>query len=212
MSLRRSSSLRLRRPAAPTAVAVVLAVAACHAPAIRVPPPAPPATIRTAPTDSSHDWHVLLIAPFGSVLKDVPGTLHEVLLFRDEDHGAAADDAECYAPDSPAPRFVGRAPDEYLLCFKQDHLARIHAAVSLTDAEAPAVFAAACAAWLQHAAPASAATATVATATVAPATVATATAAERTGACEGREGDIRFSARLGEESTLSMVLESVSDP
>ena len=31
-----------------------------------------------------------LIAPFGSVLKDIPGTLHEVLLFRDEAHGAAA--------------------------------------------------------------------------------------------------------------------------
>ncbi len=45
---------------------------------LRRPQPAP------APLDASYDWHVLLVAPFGSVLKDVPLTLHEVLLFRDE--------------------------------------------------------------------------------------------------------------------------------
>ena len=55
----------------------------------------------TGPVDASYDWHVLLVAPFGSVLKDIPLTLHEVLLFRDEAHGAAAaDDAECYAADA----------------------------------------------------------------------------------------------------------------
>jgi hypothetical protein len=144
---------------------------------------------------------VLLIAPLGSVLKEVPATLHEVLLFRDDEHAAAAaaDDGECYAPDSPAPRFVGRVPDEYLLCFKQDRLARIHASVRLSDADAPEVFAAACASWLQHAAPAAA-------------IPAPAGAAESAGVCEGSAGDIRFSARLGEESALSIVLESVSDP
>ena len=140
----------------------------------------------------------MLTAPFGSVLKEVPGTLHEVLLFRDEEPAAAAEDAECYAPDSPAPRFVGRAPEEYLLCFKQDRLARIHASVRLSDADAPEVFAAACAGWLEHAATA--------------ANGAPPSPAPSTGACEGREGGIHFSARLGEESTLSMVLESVSDP
>ena len=40
------------------------------------------------PVDASYDWHGLLIAPFGSVLKDIPLTLHEVLLFRDEAHGS----------------------------------------------------------------------------------------------------------------------------
>jgi hypothetical protein len=193
MSLR-PSSLRLGLSAAALAAA-----AACHAPATRVAPPAPPADVRAPlPRDASYDWHVLLTAPFGSVLKEIPGTLHEVLLFRDEEPAAAAEDAECYAPDSPAPRFVGRAPDEYLLCFKRDRLTRIHASVPLAGADAPAIFAAACAEWLAHAA--------------AAANAAAPTPAQSTDACEGREGGIRFSARLGEESTLSMVLESVSDP
>ncbi len=186
MTAKRSSRLRSWWPAAALAAA-----AACSSPARRVSPPAAPAVRDTAQpraaADPSYDWHVLLIAPFGSVLKEVPAPLHEVLLFRDDAHGAAADDGECYAPDSPAPRFVGRAPDEYLLCFKQDRLARIHASVLLSGADAAEVFAAACASWLQH-------------------------AAQGTGVCEGSTGDVRFSARLGEESVLSIVLESISDP
>jgi hypothetical protein len=190
MSLRRFSPLRSWLPPA-----LLACSAACHAPAPRMTPaPAAPAT------DASHDWHVLLIAPFGSVLKEVPAALHEVLLFRDEEPGAAAaDDGECYAPDSPAPRFIGRVPDEYLLCFKQDRLARIHASVRLSDADAAEVFAAACANWLQHAVPAAA-------------SPAPAGAAGSSGDCAGSAGDIRFSAHLGEESALSIVLESISDP
>ena len=62
----------------------ILALAACAAaPKPVAAPPAPP------PLDASYDWHVLLVAPFGSVLKDVPLTLHEVLLFRDEARTAA---------------------------------------------------------------------------------------------------------------------------
>jgi hypothetical protein len=156
--------------------------------------------------DASYDWHVLVIAPFGSVLKDIPVTLHEVLLFRDEERAAAAaDDAECYAPDEAAPTFVGRVPDEYLLCFKQDRLMRIQASVRLTTAQAPEVFAAACAGWLQRAAGAAA-----------PAQSATPaqSAAPTPDSCEGREGATRFSARLGvePESTLSIVLNGVPDP
>ena len=102
--------------------------------------------------DASYDWHVLVIAPFGSVLKDIPVPLHEVLLFRDEARAAApADDAECYAPDQTAPQFVGHTPDEYLLCFKQDRLTRIQASVRLGTEQAPEVFAAACTGWLQRA-------------------------------------------------------------
>jgi hypothetical protein len=87
--------------------------------------------------DASYDWHVLLIAPIGSALKDVPATMHEVLLFRDEAHSAAAaDELECFAVDSKPPRFAGRAPDEYLLCFKQDRLTRIEATVRLPAEEA----------------------------------------------------------------------------
>jgi len=141
--------------------ASLLALVACHTPPSRVTAPerTPPAPAAQVTTDASYDWHGLLIAPFGSVLKDIPVTLHEVLLFRDQVPGAAAADnassadAECYATDAPAPRFVGRIPDEYVLCFRQDRLSRIQASVRLTAAEAPGVFAAACADWSKAAAP-----------------------------------------------------------
>ena len=123
--------------------------------------------------------------------------LHEVLLFQDLAHGsAAADEGECYAADAPALRFIGRTPDEYLLCFKQDRLSRVQASVRLPAAEASGVFAAACAA-------------------------ASATAASAT-ACDGGDGAIRFRGRLEEEpdgteipraeSTLSITLDDVSNP
>ena len=139
------------------------------------PAPAPP----TSQDDASYDWHGLLVAPLDSALKDVPIALHEVLLFRDEAHsGAAVDDGECYGADAP-PRFLGRTPDKYLLCFKQDRLSRIEASVRLTAAQASDVFAAACAGWLKQAAE---------------------SAAAQSSACEGRDGDIWFGGRL-EEAT-----------
>ena len=182
----------------PAAACAVLG--ACQANSTRIPAPeSAPAPKPQVLTDASYDWHVLLIAPFGSVLKDIPVPLHEVLLFRDEARGAAAaDDAECYAPDQTAPQFVGHTPDEYLLCFKQDRLMRIQASVRLAT-QAPEVFAAACAGWLQRA-----------VASAAPAAPAPAPA-PAPDSCEGREGATRFSARLGlePESNLSIVLDSV---
>ncbi|HME38425.1 MAG TPA: hypothetical protein VKG63_05625 [Steroidobacteraceae bacterium] len=178
----------------------LLALPACRAPAPRATAPdrAAPDPQTHEPVDGSYDWHGLLIAPFGSVLKDIPVSLHEVLLFRDEAHGGAAgEDAECYAANAPAPRFVGRMPDEYLLCFKHDRLSRVQASVSLAAGEAQSVFTAACAGWLKNAAPASAG------------------AASQAAACEGREGEIRFSGRLEvapDQAELSMVLDSVPDP
>src|ERR1700733_7175110 len=96
--------------------ALMLAACASSAPKpAAAPAPAP------SPLDASYDWHVLLVAPFGSVLKDVPLTLHEVLLFRDESARAApAGELECYAVDGTRPRFIARSPSPYLLCFKQD--------------------------------------------------------------------------------------------
>src|SRR5450631_2895039 len=97
---------------APFTTAVLAALTACHAPGTRATAPAhapPPETHE--PVNASYDWHGLIIAPFGSVLNDVPATLHEVLLFRDKAHGADAAaageapvDAECYAAAAPAPR------------------------------------------------------------------------------------------------------------
>jgi hypothetical protein len=184
--------------------ALPLALAGCRAPPPRVSAPdrsaPPPAAHELELELGSNDWHGLVIAPFGSVLKDVPMALHEVLLFRDDgaaDNAAAA--AECYAADAPAPRFLGRTPDEYVLCFKQDRLSRIQAAVLLPAAEADGVFAAACAAWLRNAGAAAPGVATPGVA--AP-------------ACEGRDGAIRFRGRLEQEaeSTLSITLDDAADP
>jgi hypothetical protein len=181
--------------------ALLAALAACHGASPRASAPeraTPPPDIHE-PADASYDWHGLLIAPFGSVLKDIPLTLHEVLLFRDEARSTAAgDEAECYAAAAPAPRFLGRTADEYLLCFKQDRLSRVQASVHVTIAQAPDVFAAACAGWLKNASPAT------------------------TGACEGRDGAIRFSGRLEEqpaqaenaqsETLISITLDSAANP
>jgi hypothetical protein len=189
--------------------ALLAALTGCRAPTPHATAPdrAPAAPPDARALDGSYDWHVLVIAPFGSVLKQVPLTLHEVLLFRDQARGGtAADDAECYASDAPAPRFVGRTPDEYLLCFKEDRLARIQASVRLTAAEAPEVFAAACTRWLKNAMQATtggaAASNGAAPETGAPRTTdAQTTGAQGADACKGREGSIRFNAHLGEEAT-----------
>jgi hypothetical protein len=127
----------------------VLILAACAAPA---PKPAAPLNVARAPLDASYDWHVLLVTPFGSVLKDVPLTLHEVLLFRDEARSAAAgDELECYAVDGPRPQFIARSPTEYLLCFKHERLSRVEATVRLAPDEAAGIFADACGLWMKNA-------------------------------------------------------------
>jgi len=167
------------------------------------------------------------------VLKDIPVALHEVLLFRDDAHGnaapgnaaqgsagadAAAVDAECYAADAPAPRFVGRIPDEYLLCFKQDRLSRIQASVRVPAAQAAEVFAAACTGWLKNAASTPGAEAPG----VGTPGVGASAEAPSAGACEGRDGAIHFRGRLEEEpgraetpqpeSVLSITLDSAPYP
>src|SRR6202789_2085633 len=193
--------------------ALLAALTGCRAPTPHASAPArapaPPPEAR--PLDASYDWHVLVIAPFGSVLKQIPLSLHEVLLFRDQARGGtSADDAECYASDAPAPRFVGRTPDEYLLCFKEDRLARIQASVRLTAAEAPDVLAAACTRWLKNAMQAT-------TGAAAPGAAAGNGAAPETGAqsadaCKGREGSIRFNAHLGEEATPTEAQQTDTSP
>jgi hypothetical protein len=224
--------------------ALLAAAVACHtsSPRVTAPGRAPPPPSAQAPADASYDWRGLLIAPFGSVLKDIPAALHEVLLFRDEaQHGgasadnASAADAECYATDAPAPRFVGRVPDEYLLCFRQDRLSRIQASVRLTAAEASEVFAAACTDWLKNAAPKTAAPNNAVPNNAVPNNVAPAASGIETpgvavrsdaapigAACEGRDGAIRFRGRVEEdpgqaemphtEAVLSIILDSAPNP
>jgi hypothetical protein len=142
-------SLEAARARLAPLVGAVIVLAACAASA---PKPAAPVSAAPAPLDASYDWHVLLVAPFGSVLKDVPLTLHEVLLFRDEGRSAAsADELECYAVDSGRPLFVARAPSEYMLCFKHYRLARVEASVRLAPDEAARIFADACGLWMKNA-------------------------------------------------------------
>jgi hypothetical protein len=136
------------------------------------PPPKPVPSLVPIPLDASYDWHVLLTAPFGSVLKDVPFSLHEVLQFRDAAPGGpVGEEAECYGIGSKPPRFIDRAPDEYLLCFKYDRLSRIEATVRLPQAEAAKIFADACGLWIKN-------------------------AAAVTDACAGSQGIVGFSGRL----------------
>jgi hypothetical protein len=183
--------------------ALLAATAGCQAPSSHVKPAGPAVPVEAqVPVDPSFDWHGLVIAPFGSVLKEVPRTLHEVLLFRDQDPGAAApQDGECYAADVPAPQFVGHIPDEYMLCFKQDRLSRIQATVRLPGSDAAAVFAAACAGWLKRAAAPG----------DAPNADAPNAAAQNAAACEGRDGAVHFSAQL-ERDGLTMTLDGATEP
>jgi hypothetical protein len=159
--------VRLARWAVPAAAVLMAAACAASKPQIAAPAPTPP------PLDASYDWHVLLLVPFGSVLQDVPLTLHEVLVFRDEAPSAApADDPECYAVNGTGPRFVARSPSLYLLCFKHGRLSRVEATVRLPEKEAEQIFADACAAWTKNA------------------------QTPNTEGCEGADGGIAFAARL----------------
>jgi hypothetical protein len=172
------------RWAMPAAAALLLAACAASKPQIAPPPPAPP------PLDASYDWHVLLVAPFGSVLKDVPLALHEVLLFRDEAHAASpGDDPECYAVNGAAPRFIARTPSEYLLCFKHGRLSRVEATVRVPENEADQIFAVACATWMKSA------------------------QAPHTDSCEGSDGGVAFAAHIErapdeEETQLTIQLDA----
>lgn len=178
------------------ALALTLTLAGCRAPAPRAVAPDRAASPAGSyePLDASYDWHVLLAAPFGSVLKDVPLPLHEVLLFHDEAHAAAAPEGECYATDTPAPRFFARAPNEYLLCFTHDRLSRIQVTVRVEAADATVLFSRACAGWSKNAAAAG--------------------AGQTADSCEGRDDAVHFKARLegGAEATVSVTLDSASDP
>jgi hypothetical protein len=143
--------------------------------------------VQTGAADASYDWHGLLVAPFGTLLKESPIALHEVLLFHDEPHGGAEAGKDCYAIDGAPPRLVGRQPDEYLLCFDHDRLNRIDATVRLAADDAAQVFARACALWLKNSAP----------------------PPEIRNTCEGRDDGIAWSARLENvpgDATVPLVL------
>jgi len=163
--------MRLRRVCA---YAVAAALAACATPS--VPPHAPSPAAAAGPPPVSYDWHPLIIIPFGTLLQAIPLTLHEVLLFHDAEQPAGGgEEGDCFAiSGAPPPQWAGQAPDEYYLCFVHDRLDRVEASLRLPE-DGAAVFAAACAQWLEGAAQ----------------------AAPSTDGCEGHDGAIGFRARLG---------------
>jgi hypothetical protein len=185
--------LTLLRRGAAFGVAVSLTLPACTSsspPRAAAAPAAPPAP----PADPAYDWRGLLMAPFGTALKDMPVALHEVLLFRDEEHAAdGAEEPDCHATNGPTPRFAGQTLDEYLLCFEHDRLHRVEATIRLAADQAAQVLSRACAQWLGNAAPAEA----------------------PDSGCSGVEGGVSFAARLGPESDesgtpLTITLESAA--
>jgi hypothetical protein len=167
------------------AAAWMLAACAASKHEIAPQPPAPP-----PPLDASYDWHVLLIAPFGSVLKDIPLSLHEVLVFRDEAHSASpADDPECYAANGTDLRFMTRSPS-YLLCFNHGRLSRVEATVRLPENDSAQIVADACAMWSKNAQAPTPAGSEGSERSEAP---------EVSGgseACAGADGGIAFAARI----------------
>ncbi len=176
------------------------ALCACQA----TPPsatPSPAASAAPVTADASYDWHSLVIVPFGMLLKDSPVALHEVLLFRDGSAaaGGEVESKDCYALEMQPPRFVGRRPDEYRLCFTHDHLRRIEASVDVPSAQAAALFAQVCAGWTKKSSPPRPASS--APAATAPASAPALPLPTPAGApCAGREGRLAFTGLLGPAS------------
>jgi len=110
------------------------------------PPPRAPAQ---APPSASYDWRPLIVVPFGTLLKDMPLALDEVLMF----HEAAgstndAESGDCFSlKGASPPQFLGRRPDPYLLCFEHDRLHRIEASVQLAADDGARLLDAVCAQW-----------------------------------------------------------------
>ena len=154
------------------------------------------ASAGSAAPDPWFDWRSLVVVPFGSDLRDLHASLHEVLFFRDDaGAGGKPEPEDCYSSDAPPPRFVGHATDHYYQCFRNDRLIRIQAVVTLANEEAPGLFARLCDAWLKDGPP---------TSRGAP-------------VCEGRDGAAAFSARLdsaADDATteLSIVVHPAESP
>jgi hypothetical protein len=133
-------------PAAAVCAAALLAACASPKSGEKVRARGSSAAAATAPTD---DWHALMMLPFGTLLRDVPYRLDEVVVFHDSTSAAAGrEDHECYTLRGTAPpRLFGRPVEQYSLCFSADRLNRIEASVSLPADSASAQFAAVCAKW-----------------------------------------------------------------
>jgi hypothetical protein len=175
------------------ALLLAMALTACVPTSKNLPPP--PASPAPAPLEASYDWHGLLLVPFGSVLKEIPFTLHEVLLFHDAAQAPSSDEAECYAIEQAAPRLLARIPSEYMLCFKHDRLTRVQATVNLPQNEALQVLNDACGLWQRQGAAVQ--TELGARSEGRPA------AAGQPADCAGRDGGIAYAGRVDRDESQS---------
>lgn len=175
-------------PCAAAAAVVGAMLAGCAAaPGASSPPNAAGhAAAAPPPPAAFYDWRGLIPAAFGTLLKDMPVALTEVLMFHDPAASErGTEDGDCYTTRGVSrPPFLGQTPDEYLLCFEHDHFSRIQTSVSIPAADAPTLFAAACKQW-QHG---------------------IAGAADSAESCMGRDGNTDFSARLGAGEPPAMAL------
>jgi len=137
------------RCAAALCAAALCGCASAPQPAHRAPPASTPAQ---APPPVSYDWRPLRLVPFGTLLKDMPVALNEVVPFHEAGTGAQAQSSDCFSMDGASPPSLnGRRPELYHLCFEHDRLHRIEAQLRLAPAEAQPLLAALCAQWFGRA-------------------------------------------------------------
>ena len=140
---------RLRGLAATAGWAALAACATSSAPGTKSPAQVSP----RSEASPGYQWRALVIVPFGTLLKDVPFRLSEIVVFHDAAPGGH-EDRDCHAlQESVPPRLFGRPVAEYSLCFSSDRLNRIEASVSLPADSGSAEFAAACAEWQRKGTP-----------------------------------------------------------
>jgi hypothetical protein len=172
--------IALRKGVALLALCVLGACAGQHSSTTPAAPGQAATAPAPAPLDASYDWHGLLLMPFGTLLKSSPLALHEVLLFHDDSHGNSSElGKDCYTVDGRPPRLVNHETEEFLLCFSHDRLDRIEASVPMKAGEGPGVLARACSLWLKAPPPAGG------------------------NGCEGRDGEVTFSAHLARDASAA---------
>jgi hypothetical protein len=171
------------------AAALTCAAGACGCASPPHPAPSAPAPVKAMPA-VVYDWHPMLIVPFGTLLKDVPLALNEVLEFHGSEADAPTESRDCFSIDGAAPpELLGRRPEKFLLCFEHDRLHRIEAQLRLAPDETASVPGLLCQEWLDGAAD-----------------------RERTAeSCAGRVGEARLTVHLAAAESSRTLLISLTD-
>ncbi len=172
-----------RRPAPGAVVLLAITCAACSAPPRsppRSPPPAGPrpAVAALASADPADDWRRLIVAPLGTRLQEMPFALNETVFFSEAAGAGPAAGApgagDCFTPRGTLPSFAGAVAQSFVLCFAQERLSLIQAAIDLPRASAADTLRRYCDLWLSG----------------------TGGGTRSDAGCSGHDGDAAFSARL----------------